>query len=610
MRASVLFPLLLLGLVCRAQTGPGGVGMAGNNVLWLSADQGVSTTGALVNSWTDRSGNTNHAAFQAGQPGERPALVTGSVNGYPSIDFDGVDDQLFIPDHNTLDLGQWDIFLVGAMDAAKNNNVWFSKGPAATTNVGFWSQATGALQMPIYDIFGLISSPVSPAALTTGSFSLIEYSNTAILGLFPSRNLYAQGASVYTDASLLQLPQTNNQPLRLGNVQGAAGWNLDGDLAELILYNAPLNQAQRIIVSNYLSAKYVLPHTTGNLYVQDDPANGDHDHDVAGIGRVGFTAQHTDARGSGLVRIYGATGLGNNEFMLWGHQGGAIGTWGSTDFPPGMQGRWYRVWRVSEVNQSGVPVDVGAVTMDFDLTGIAPITTSDIRLLVDTDNDGFFIDETPIGPPVAAGGNIYRFTNITALANGRRFTLGTINYQQTPLPVELLEFDAIGRPPLGVELTWRTATERNNDHFVVERSMDLAEWTPIATVPGAGSSTVEHGYNAFDLAPREGVNYYRLQQVDQDGSSTTSEVRGVEWTMEAPLTLFPVPAQNELVVVGERLDLASVVVVGPTGASLKVPVRPVRGGAQLNVDRLPAGLYLLRVQQAGDVRVARFIVSR
>ena len=387
---------LLLDLLASAQNGPGGVGTAANNVLWLTANQGVTTSGPLVNAWTDRSGNANNAAFRVGQPGQRPVLVGTSQNGYATIDFDGVDDQLQVPDNATLDLNQWDLFMVGAVDAAKNNNAWFAKGTNTAPNYAMWSPSSGALQLPVYDIFGLLSSPTTIAGLTSTSFGLVEYSNTAILGIFPSRNVYSQGATVYTDASLLQLPQANNQPLRIGNVQGPAGWNLNGDLAELIFYNSPLNQAQRIIVSNYLSAKYALPHTTGNLYVQDDPANGNHDHDVAGIGRTSTSALHTDARGTGIVRIYGATGLANNEFLLWGHQNGTVGTWGSIDLPAGIQGRWFREWRVSEVNQSGAAVDVGAVTMDFDLTGISPITASDIRLLVDMDNDGSFADEIPI----------------------------------------------------------------------------------------------------------------------------------------------------------------------------------------------------------------------
>ncbi len=600
---------LLLDLFASAQTGPGGVGSAANNVLWLTAHQGVTTTGPLVNAWNDRSGNANNAAFLVGQPGQRPVLVGTSQNGYATIDFDGVDDQLQVPDNATLDLNQWDLFMVGAVDAAKNNNTWFSKGTNTTTNYAMWSPSSGALQLPIYDIFTLLSSPTTIAGLTSTSFSLVEYSNTAVLGIFPSRNVYAQGATVYTDASLLQLPQTNNQPLRIGNVQGPAGWNLNGDLAELIFYNGPLNQAQRIIVSNYLSAKYALPHTTGNLYVQDDPANGDHDHDVAGMGRISATALHTDARGTGIVRIYNPSGLGNNEFMLWGHQNAAIGTWGSIDLPPGIQGRWFREWRVSEVNQSGAAVDVGSVTMDFDLTGISPITASDIRLLVDTDNDGVFADETPVATPVAAGGNIYRFTGITALANNRRFTLGTINYAQTPLPIELLEFEAKADPPTGVRLNWRTASEHNNDHFTVERSAELLEWVPVVTVPGAGNSSTTLNYVSMDPQPQVGTNYYRLRQTDMNGASTLSHTESVLWTKATGVSLFPNPAQEQLIVVAAQLEQGSLRLFNASGAEIRVPIVMSADRAWVRTAELPAGVYLLRLDGPGGHSSHPFVVE-
>jgi hypothetical protein len=608
MRISVLLAYLL-NLLSHGQNGPGGVGTAANNVLWLTANQGVTTSGALVDLWTDRSGNPNHAAFLPGQPTQRPTLVGASVNGYASIQFDGVDDQLLVPDHATLDLNQWDLFMVGAVDVAKNNNVWFAKGTNAQPNYGLWSPTTGSLQMPIYDIFGLLSAPTTVAGLTSPAFSLLEYSNTAVFGIFPSRNVYSQGVNVYTDASLLQLPQVNNQPLRIGNALASTGWNLNGDLAELIFYNNPLNQAQRIIVSNYLSAKYALPHTTGNIYVQDDPANGDHDHDVAGIGRVSPTAQHTDARGSGLVRIYGATGLGNNEFLIWGHQNGLLGTWGSTDHPPTLQGRWFRVWRVSEVNQSGFPVDVGAVTMDFDLTGFTPITATDIRLLVDTDNDGIFADEIPIGPPTAAGGNIYRFSGVTALANGRRFTLGTINYTQTPLPIELIEFTAEAAPPEGIQLRWRTGSEVNNDHFTVERSTDMLEWLSIATVPGAGNSSTERQYATLDRHPVEGVNYYRLQQTDTDGSATWSDVVSVPWADAARPVLFPNPAHQELVVLAPDLMQGSMRVYNACGAEVQVGVSMALDRAHLRTADLQPGVYLLRLDGPGGHSIHSFVVE-
>src|SRR5690606_37109170 len=101
-----------------------------------------------------------------------------------------------------------------------------------------------------------------------------------------------------------------------------AGESWDGDIAEVIAFNTAVNEAQRIIINNYLSAKYNLPLSEFDFYTMDDVGNGDYDHDVAGIGRVNALNQHTDARGSGIVRILNATNLDDDEFLIWGHDGG------------------------------------------------------------------------------------------------------------------------------------------------------------------------------------------------------------------------------------------------------------------------------------------------
>lgn len=59
-----------------------------------------------------------------------------------------MNDQLRVPDAGSLDLQQWDIFMVSSESVPKNNNAWFSKGTNTQPNYALWSQASGALQMP------------------------------------------------------------------------------------------------------------------------------------------------------------------------------------------------------------------------------------------------------------------------------------------------------------------------------------------------------------------------------------------------------------------------------------------------------------------------------
>lgn len=86
----------------------------------------------------------------------------------------------------------------------------------------------------------------------------------------------------------------------------------------------------------------------------------------------------------------------------------------------------------------------------------------------------------------------------------------------TLLPVELTSFDAISVEN-EVHLSWVTLTERNNDHFVVEKSKDGKSFQFVQDVDGAGNSVEIKNYNVEDKAPYSGISYYRLRQIDFDG---------------------------------------------------------------------------------------------
>lgn len=97
-----------------------------------------------------------------------------------------------------------------------------------------------------------------------------------------------------------------------------------------------------------------------------------------------------------------------------------------------------------------------------------------------------------------------------------------------PLPIELLYFNSAISGD-AVALDWATATETNNDHFSIEKSKDGLNWTKIAQVEGAGNSLIKKTYSYKDLQPYEGLNYYRLEQTDKDGTSKYSSISDVNF---------------------------------------------------------------------------------
>lgn len=84
------------------------------------------------------------------------------------------------------------------------------------------------------------------------------------------------------------------------------------------------------------------------------------------------------------------------------------------------------------------------------------------------------------------------------------------------VPVSLLSFTAVLNNS-EVLLNWKTTAEYNNRYFDVERSFDGIHFTAIGRVQGNGTTSIPHNYSLIDNKPENGINYYRLKQVDYDG---------------------------------------------------------------------------------------------
>ncbi|MEQ8424215.1 MAG: T9SS type A sorting domain-containing protein, partial [Cyclobacteriaceae bacterium] len=380
---------------------------------------------------------------------------------------------------------------------------------------------------------------------------------------------------------------------------GVAGF-LDGDIAEAIVFGRGVNDAERIIVDNYLSAKYNLPLAGNDVYTMDDA--GDYDFEVAGIGQAADGSNHRDARGTGLVRMWNPNNLGNSEFLIWGHDNTAITTT-TTASPADVDGtvieeRLSRIWRVSETG------DVGNVSISFDFSGVggSPLG-SNLRLLIDRDGDGFGDnDVTPITGTVSNG--IAVFSNVN-FVTGDRFTLGNTD-ASTPLPIELIEFTA--KPfNANVLLTWETASELDNDYFTVERSGDAESWESVITIQGAGTTDISNSYEAVDYQPLAGLSYYRLKQTDFDGTVGYSGIEVVKLNPENQLVVSPNPSRGSFVISGSQdLNASQIRVFNSLGQMIKPGIHKDN---ELSVDLhgFPQGVYVLQVTDGLSVKSIRLM---
>ncbi|MGM0480214.1 MAG: hypothetical protein ACQERC_13405 [Bacteroidota bacterium] len=94
----------------------------------------------------------------------------------------------------------------------------------------------------------------------------------------------------------------------------------------------------------------------------------------------------------------------------------------------------------------------------------------------------------------------------------------------TPLPVEFLDVAATPEDDRSVYVEWATGSESDNSHFEVERRTAQHEWMSIGTVEGAGNSSQRIEYAFLDHKAAQGINYYRIKQVDFDGQHAYSPI--------------------------------------------------------------------------------------
>ncbi|MCX7759506.1 MAG: T9SS type A sorting domain-containing protein [bacterium] len=126
--------------------------------------------------------------------------------------------------------------------------------------------------------------------------------------------------------------------------------------------------------------------------------------------------------------------------------------------------------------------------------------------------------------------------------------VGSLN-NEVPLPVELIFFNANIRENF-VELKWKTAVQINNDYFVVEKSLDAQNWNQLVMVKGAGTTYIPMEYLEIDPHPYNGINYYRLKQIDWDGKYSYSNMVAVEYkkniaTNNKEPIIFPNPIEKD-----------------------------------------------------------------
>ena len=216
-----------------------------------------------------------------------------------------------------------------------------------------------------------------------------------------------------------------------------------------------------------------------------------------------------------------------------------------------------------------------------------------------------------ISGPWASQNPVTRSTNLVSKTGISGFSIWTLGDAARPLPVELTAFTATPQAN-AVSLKWRTASEFNNDHFEVERSLTGREFERVANVAGQGTKASPTDYILLDAnLPNTGNTlYYRLRQVDADGTINYSPVRVVQLPT-APVSFTVVPTvltdaaaryqyTGPALAAGAKLEVFSIL-----GQRVWQQTQGVNEAGNLPLSGLASGWYVVRLTTTSGTHQAR-----
>jgi hypothetical protein len=193
----------------------------------------------------------------------------------------------------------------------------------------------------------------------------------------------------------------------------------------------------------------------------------------------------------------------------------------------------------------------------------------------------------------------------TIADNGYSLYEFQVNGTIQPLPVTLTSFGAVSQGT-GVAVNWATASEQHNAGFEVQRSADGATFATLATVAGMGTTQSAHTYSYFDATPLRTTSYYRLKQLDLDGTFAYSPVVAVlAAASPTAFSIYPNPTTDRTTVTWETpIEHAGRwYLTNSTGQVVHTESLSSEATSMLALDlqAYPAGSYIVTVESAGKV---------
>ena len=250
-----------------------------------------------------------------------------------------------------------------------------------------------------------------------------------------------------------------------------------------------------------------------------------------------------------------------------------------------------------------------------------PATVPGMLRAFDASNVSNELWNSQMNPSRDSLGNFAKFCPPT-IANGKVYIATFSNKVQVyglevDLPVNLITFTG-QKENNSCRLSWTTSFEKQNDRFEIERSNNAIDFEKIGSVVGASTSDIQQQYAFYDNSPMNGINFYRLKQVDINGKSTFSRIISVDFDQyeENFFTIYPNPAKNQFSLIlnnwsAPKINLKMVSMTGDIVFQTSLTDRNLKG-ANYTINRTSSmgdGIYLIYLTDGeGEVRIAKILL--
>ena len=355
----------------------------------------------------------------------RPTVLVNSLNSHNVVNFAGQDQEVLRSGAFSSPLAQANTLFIVMNNTGANSPVPFD-GVVGVAGRNF-------LQTLSNGTFHLYAG----ASVFGGSGGLTnQYLIYSVRYDQAASTIHANGNLAYSVASTIGTQSL--EAVGIGNSDpnnSPASLALTGQIAEVLFYDTPLNQAERLITENYLSSKFnVGPTVAGvnrtlganDLYAGDLNTNGDYDRDVFGIGQVSGQASTLSASAGFAIQITG--GLDNGDSLLAGHK---VVSNSLDEF------NWNRAWYVDNRLDGNETL---TLSFDWSDSGLGPVDPALIELMFSATDGGQF---TTVATGILVGDTV-TFSGLLAsdLLSGY-YTLGVTPPAPEPSSCLLLVFGSM-----------------------------------------------------------------------------------------------------------------------------------------------------------------------